>query len=296
MAKRRSSEKTKKIAAASLGGVLVIVFVYQIFLSGPAPRPTRNPQAGNKSAGTTAPTNSTPSAPSAPQKGSLSASARQEALVHELLTDMTPLNLSLIQKTGGKAESGSRGNIFGYYIPPPPPPAKAPDPPPITLVGVQPQSAVAGTPRPFTLIVTGNKIPEDAQILLDGSPRQTKRMGETQLSTEMTPGDYSYPRNINIDVKSKSDPATSYSNPVTFVVQASPEPQFIYKGRLGALNQPQSNYAVFELTSTKEIKRGKVGDTIMGAWRIDSIAADAVEVTHTQFGMKKRIALQDKLR
>lgn len=290
MAKRGTSEKKKKILAGALGGILVLVFAYQIFFSKPTPRPTRGP-AGTTSAGTPAPATS---APASPQK-SLSAAARQEALVHELLSDLTPLNMSLIQKTGGRAEPGPRGNIFGYYIEIPKPPPPPPPPPPIQLVGMQPQGAVAGTPRPFTLILTGNKIPADAQILFDGAPRATKRMGETQLSTEVSPGDYSYPRNINIEVKSQSDPANN-SNAMTFVIQAGPEPQFIYKGRLGALNQPLYNYAVFELTSTKEIKRGKVGDTIMGAWRIDAITAEAVEITHTQYGIKKRVPLQDKLR
>jgi hypothetical protein len=53
---------------------------------------------------------------------------------------------------------------------------------------------------------------------------------------------------------------------------------------------------VFELNNTKEIKRGKVGDTIMGIWRIDAISADAVDVTNTQYDIRKRIPLQDKVR
>ena len=83
---------------------------------------------------------------------------------------------------------------------------------------------------------------------------------------------------------------------VQFVVQAAPEPQFVYKGRLGTLGQPQYNYAVVELNSTKEIKRAKVGDTIMDIWRVDSISADGIDVTLAQYDIKRHVQLQDKVR
>jgi hypothetical protein len=160
---------------------------------------------------------------------------------------------------------------------------------------VQPQSLVAGTPRAVTVLVSGNKIPADAQLFLNGGARASKRVSETQLSTEITAGDYASTQNINIDVKSQSNPADN-SNAIVLVVQPSPEPQFIYKGRLGPLNQPQANYAVFELSATKEIKRAKVGDTVTGVWRVDAILADSVDVTHTQYEIKRRLPLQDKVR
>jgi len=210
-----------------------------------------------------------------------------------LLSDTTPLNLRLASSGGGKSAPGSRGNIFAYFVEPPPPPPKPPDPPPIQLISLQPQTAVAGTPRPVTLVVTGNKIPADAQMLIDGSPRVTKRLSETQLSTEISPGDYSMARGMNIEVKSKSNPAEN-SNSIQFVVQPAPEPQFIYKGRLGTLGQPQYNYAVVELSATKEIKRAKVGDTIMGIWRVDAITADGIDLTLTQYDIKRRVQLQER--
>lgn len=291
---KTSSEKKKRMFLGILGGVFLVVLVYEVFLSGPTPRPTRNPQGGVA-------TSTTPAVPTKPGTGTpqakpTSAAAQQEAIVRELLSDVTPLNLSAIGKSARSPQPGGRGNIFGYYVPPPPPPAPPPPPPPIQVVGIQPQSAVAGTPRPFTLVITGNKIPADAQIFFDGAARATKRPGENQVSTEMLPGDYAYARNINVDVKSQGDPSHNFSNPITFVVQPGPEPQFTYKGRLGALNQPLYNYAVFELTSTREIKRGKVGDTIMGVWRIDAITETAVDVTHTQYEIKRRVPLQDKVR
>jgi len=144
-----------------------------------------------------------------------------------------------------------------------------------------------------TLVVTGNKIPADAEMLIDGSPRPTKRLSETQLSTEISPGDYSMARGMNIEVKSKSNPAEN-SNSIQFVVQPAPEPQFIYKARLGTLSQPQYNYAGVEISATKVIQRAKVGDTIMGIWRVDAITADGIELTLTQYDIKRRVQLQER--
>ncbi|PYT08924.1 MAG: hypothetical protein DMF60_03535 [Acidobacteria bacterium] len=272
MAKRSlSSEKTKRIFLVALGIVLAAVFLYQIFLSGPSSKPKRSPQAGANPLGV--PPSATAPAPATPQIRQLGTAAQAEALRQQLLSDMTPLNLRMISSGGGGTDKpGERGNIFAYYVEP-----------------------VAGVPRAFTLIVSGNKIPADAHILFDGAPRVTKRVSDTQLSTEMAPGDYVFPRNINVEIRSKSDPKEN-SNSIPFVVQAAPEPAFIYKGRLGALNQPQYNYGLFELTGTKEITRAKVGDTITGVWRIDAISADSVDLTHTQHEIKRRLPLQDKVR
>jgi hypothetical protein len=294
MAKRgTSSEKIKRMVLASLGVVLVVVFVYEMFLSGPTPKPKLNPQAGSSNGGTTLPP--TASAPAVPQKRPTGAAAEQEAQLQALLSDLTPLNPRMVSGAGASDKPGSRGNIFAFFVEPPKPPEPPPPPPPIQLTGVQPASLVAGTPRGVTVMVSGNKIPADAQIFLDGGARTTKRVSENQLSIEISAGDYASARSINIDVKSKSNPAEN-SNALALVVQALPEPPFIYKGRLGPLNQPQSNFALFELNSTKEIRRAKVGDTVTGVWRIDVISADSVEMTHTQYDIKRRLPLQDKVR
>jgi hypothetical protein len=295
MAKRKlSSEKTKRILLAALGVVFAAVFVYQIFIKAPAPRPKRGAQAGaNPQA--VSPPGTTP-APAVPRVRQLGVAAEQELLRQQLLSDMTPLNLRQISSGGGSdAKFGERGNIFAYFVAPPPPPIPLPPPPPIQVVSLQPQSAVAGVPRAFTLVVSGNKIPADAHILFDGAPRATKRVSETQLSTEMAPGDYVFARNIQVEIRSKSDPKEN-SNSIPFVVQAAPEPAFIYKGRLGTLNQPQYNYGLFEISGTKEITRAKVGDTITGVWRVDAISADSVDLTHTQYEIKRRLPLIDKPR
>src|SRR6266446_4409239 len=225
MAKQSSSsEKVKRILLAGLGVALVGAVVYQFVLRGPESRPKRNPQPGATTGGSSQP--ATASAPGAQKPRQLGVAAQQEAMMQALLSDLTPLNLRFASSGESKRAPSNgepgRGNIFAYFVPPPTPPPKPPDPPPIQLVSLQPQTAVAGTPRTLTLVVTGNKIPADAHILIDGSPRVTKRLSETQLSTEISPGDYSLARGINVAVKSQSNPAEN-SNSIQFVVQPAPE-------------------------------------------------------------------------
>ena len=294
MAKRgssASSEKIKQRLLIGLGAVLAVVVFYRFFLSGPETRPKRPAQTN---ATTSSPTvTATAPVASTPKAKPMGAAAQQEAMMQALLSDVTPLNLRYASIGEGSSTPGKRDNIFAYYKEPPPPPVPPPPPPPVQLISVQPQTAVAGTPKPVTLVISGNKIPADAQILLDNSPRTTKRLSQTQLSTEISPGDYSMVRGISIQVRSQSKP-TENSNIIQFMVQAPPEPQFIYKGRLGSLNQTQTNYAVIELNSTKETKRVKVGETIMGIWRVDAILADSIDLTLTQYDIKRRVQLQER--
>jgi IPT/TIG domain len=289
MAKRGSSEKRKKIILAVAGALFVFVLVYQFFLNPPA-RPTR--KTGNANARVASGLPSTPSAPSnsspkplAPKPGSI---AEQEALLQQQLADLTPLNLSLISSKGAGTKIGERGNIFAYYVKPPEPPPPPPPPPPIALQSVAPQNVVAGTPRKVTVTVTGQKIPADPQIFFDGRPKETKRLNESQLTTVLEPGEYSSQRSINVEVKSQSDPVKINSNSISFVVQPAPEPQFRYVGRIG-------EFAVFETSpGAKEFKRLTRGAVVQGVWRIDSITDTGVEVTHTQYEIKRRVPLQDK--
>jgi hypothetical protein len=138
--------------------------------------------------------------------------------------------------------------------------------------------------------VTGQKLPADPVIYFDGRAKATKRLNESQLTTVLEPGEYSSARSINIDVKSQSDPVKFYSNPISFTSQPAPEPQFRYIARLG-------EFAVFEISAAnKEYKRLTRGGIVQGVWRIDSITDTGVEVTHTQYEIKRRVPLQEKAR
>ena len=202
------------------------------------------------------------------------------------LSDLTPLTLAVPRPLPG-AET-ERGNIFAYYVPPPPTPLPTPPPPPIVLRSVQPATAVAGTPKPLTIIVMGANFPPDAEVLFGGIPKPT-RFAEGAVGTELAPGDYSIARTISIEVKSKSKPTELYSNPISFTIQ-SPQPiPFKMVGRIG-------NLAILELpsTPTKEYVRLPKGETVMQFWRIDSMDENGIDVTDLRYDIKMRVPLQEK--
>ena len=148
---------------------------------------------------------------------------------------------------------------------------------------------IATTPKAFTLTVTGQGYPDDAQIIMNGRMRETKRVNQTTLSTEVQPGDYMSPGSISIEVRSKSDPAKWYSNQHALAVQNPPEPPFKYYGETGG-------NALLEVGGTFAHKGYRRGDTIQGVWRIDSITKDMIEVTHLQLNIKKAVPRQEKPR
>ncbi|HXG65649.1 MAG TPA: hypothetical protein VNO70_11115 [Blastocatellia bacterium] len=280
--KQPASEQRKKLMLAALGLVLVLVMAYQFLFksSTPTRRTTATAnanQAARSSAGT---------APIQTARQVNAAAGRQEAQEPQT-GEVLPLDLAMMREEPESATVGPRGNIFAYYVPPPPPPPKPEPPPPIVLQSAQPSGLVAGTPRRFTMTVTGQPFPPDAQIILNGRPKTTNRAGDNVLSTDVEPGEYAAPGNMSVEVKSASDPAKMYSNALTLVVQPAPEPPFKYVGRIG-------DQGVFELNSTKEIIKARPGGLIQGVWRVDAVNDVAVELTHTQYDIKKRIAIESK--
>ena len=123
-------------------------------------------------------------------------------------------------------------------------------------------------------------------LVIDNSPRQTKRVNDTTLSTDIAASEYGFQRTMNIEVRSQSNPTQLRSNPGQLVVQAPPEPPFKYVGRLG-------EEAIFEMLGSKEIKRFKRGDSIQGQWRLDNFTNVIAEVTLTTYDIKKQVPMQD---
>jgi len=285
MAKGTNPEQKKRMILVVLGGLLVVVVIYQLFLGSPS-KPARKTSNSN----TPVPTAQTATAPQtgAGQAAKPAASGQAEEIVTLLMQDLTPLDLHRPVASGPVEINKERGNVFAFYVEPPKPPEPPPPPPPITLTGVTPASAVAGTPRKITLTVVGSMIPVDGQLLFDNTPKPSKRINEHQIATELEPSEYAFQRSINISVKSPSD-TKMFSNSIAFNVQAAPEPQFRYIGRLG-------EQGLFELATTKEIKRLARGDSIMNQWRIDAINDQGVDVTLTQYDIKRRVPLTEKTR
>ncbi len=272
-------DKKRLIVLTALLVVMGGVAAYRFLLEGPAPK--RKPDASNSNtARTVSPAPSAPAQTPKPMK-------RDEAAIQQELARTDPLDLKVLNIGAGKATPGPRQNIFAYYVPPPPKPVVTP-PPPIALQFLQPQSAVAGTPRRFTLTVVGQGVPADAQIIIDGRPRATRRVNDTTLATDIEPAEYTSQGTRMIEVKSQSDPTKLYSNPASFIVQPSPEPPFKYTAYLKL-----GNWGLFEMNSTKQISRLTVGDTVQG-WRIDSITEKEVEIMNLQYEIKRRVMMAEK--
>ena len=278
------SEKNKKKVA--VGAVLVcgLVIMYEFFIAGGStPQPKT---AGQAAAARPAPTPAvTPTPKSTPRADS---NASKEAALQAILMDTSPLVFS-----GQKPPAGAqteRGNIFAYFVPTPTPtPTPAPTPP-ILVRNVQPGNVVAGTPKPVTLLVMGDHFPQDAQIIYGGVPKPTKK-AEGSLATEIAPGDYSFARNVSIEVKSQTKPAEFYSNQVAFIIQAAPAIPFKMVGKIG-----DSVVLEFPGTPSKEYVRFRKGDMVMQFWRIDSLDSNGVDVTDTRYDIKKRVPFEEAKR
>ncbi len=288
MAKSTKSEQRKRILLLALGGLFVFVLVYNLVLSPPT-RPTRRTNNANAPAAQTQ-TATTTTQPGtnkpAPQP---KATGQPEEIVYQLMQDLNPLDLRHTNKSNSVEIDKERGPVFAYYVPPPPPPKPPDPPPPITLQGVTPATAVAGTPRKITLTVSASNVPMDAQMLFDGGVRPSRRLNEHQIATDLEPSDYASPRPINITIRSASDPQKMFSTPTTFTIYPAPEPQFRYIGRLG-------EQALLEMTGTKDIKRMGRGEIVLNQWRIDAINDQGVDVTLTQYDIKRRVPLTEKTR
>lgn len=265
----------------------IFIFIYNFFISEDEPRRRPASQSNANSRTSTTQRSSVPVQTSRQVDAAASKSSTQREALAQELADLTPLDLGHIAVAS--PTTSPRGNIFAYYVEPPKPPAPPPPPPPISLQYVQPSSVIATTPKAFTLTVTGQGIPADAQIIMGGRVRETKRVNQTTLSTEVQPGDYMSQGSISIEVRSQSDPTKWYSNPVALNVQAPPDPPFKYYGETGG-------NALLEVGGVFAHKGYRRGDTIQGVWRIDSITKDVIEVTHLQLNIRKAVARQDKPR
>src|SRR6266571_679811 len=115
MASSKNSEKTKRILVATLFGAMIVVAVYQLWFSGPTPKPKLNKNidmAPLASSGTSG-------SQSGANQPKPSAVAIKEAQMLEMLSDLSPLDLPGHSKSGENDKPGLRGSIFAQWVPPP---------------------------------------------------------------------------------------------------------------------------------------------------------------------------------
>ena len=280
-------EKAKKPLLVALFAGFVLVFIYNFFIAEDEPRRKPAAPANSNSRSSATQRSTVPVQSSRQVDAAASKSSTQREALEQELADLTPLELGVIAVASPKPTA--RGNIFAYYVEPPKPPPPPEPPPPISLQFVQPQSVIATTPKAFTLTVTGQGYPADAQIIMSGRVRETKRVNHTTLSTEVQPGDYMSSGSISVEVRSQSEPTKWYSNQLALNVQNPPDPPFKYYGETGG-------NALLEVGGVFAHKGYRRGETVQGVWRIDSITKDVIEVTHLQLNIRKAVSRQEKPR
>jgi hypothetical protein len=193
-----------------------------------------------------------------------------------------PLDLASID--GGSRSSGGTGrNIFIYPTPtpPPPPPASTPAPTPtpwpIPVFSVNPGNVIARTAG-FTLTVFGEKMPQDAQGLINGRAYQTTFVSATQVKINVTADAIKMPGMLSVTLRSSGD-STLISNPVSVNVAAPPEPPYKYIGLVTIKGAPTAT--MVSKSNDDDLQIVKKGQVIGGRWKIINITTQQVEIEDT---------------
>lgn len=188
-------------------------------------------------------------------------------------------------------------NIFAYPPPPPkpivrPPPVVTPPPPTINVGSISPASAVAGTSRQITITVAGSEFQRDFQILWNGRPLRTERVGDSLLRATLSPSDIATPGTVRVEVKSASQPVRLWSRELQFQLAAPPDPAetFVYTGRIGG-------QAVIAFKDpSKRPRLASAGETVSGVvpWRVLAVTDTHVEMLDTRNEIRRTLPLAPK--
>jgi hypothetical protein len=240
--------------------VLGVVVYYQFFSGGDAPKPVAS-------------ANAKPNPSPTPQRQT---SGTPVPIISE------PLDLALMQP-GSQSGGGTGRNIFIYPtptpVPPPPPstPAPTPTPWPIPAVSLNPGGVIARTAG-FTLTVFGEKMPQDAQGLVDGRVYPTTFVNATQVKINVPAEAIRMPGSLNVTVRSQSN-AALFSNPIPLTVGAPQEPPYKYIGLITLKNVPKA--VLVSQGNDEDVYNVKKGDMIGGKWKITNITPQKVEIEDT---------------
>jgi len=260
---QKNKETRNRLLLGALLLLLLVVIYFQFFSSGDASKPSSAPPSANTKA-TPTPT---------PQRQT---SGTPAPIISE------PLDLASID--GGSHSSGGTGrNIFIYPTPTPPPPPTpvptlpTPTPWPVPVSSLNPGGVIARTAG-FTLTVFGQKIPQDAQGFVNGSPYPTTFVSDTQVKINVPAEAIRMPGSLIVTVRSQSDPKLE-SNSIPLNVAAPPEPPYKYIGLITLKNVPKA--VLVSQSSEDDVYNVKKGDVIGGKWKIINITPQKVEIEDT---------------
>lgn len=171
-------------------------------------------------------------------------------------------------------------NIFEYPPPPPPKPVPPPPPPPITLQGVSPQRVFARSTLTYEVEVQGQPLPEGARVALDGRPLPSERAGDGRLRIRLTPDLTAQARNATVRVIVPGQEAKWYSNDLTLMIEAPPNPNDQYR-YIGLVTDAGGQNPRAVLATETEYQTVRPNEPI-GRFRVKSVTREEVVVEDTQ--------------
>jgi len=261
--RQKSKETRKKLLLGVVLLILAVVVYIQFFSGSAAPNPPRG--------GASATTRATPSP--TPQRQT---SGTPAPIISQ------PLDLASMTQ-GSRPSGGTGRNIFIYPTPtPPPPPTPAPPIPtptpwPVPVNSLNPGNVFARTAA-FTLTVFGEKMPQDAQGLINGRAYPTTFVSATQVKISVPADVIKVASSLSVMVRSQSD-ASLISNTVPLTVVPPPEPPYKYIGLIRIKNAPTAVLA--SQGAGDDIQNAKKGQVIGGKWKITNITPQKVEIEDT---------------
>jgi hypothetical protein len=212
-------------------------------------------------------------------------SPRQPLTTPDLEQGYRPLPLQALK--GGRASSrDSERNVFVYYVPPPPPPpvVPPPPPPPITIYSLDPSSVFAKT-KDFTLRVSGQGFPEDAQIFVRGTtPLKTSRASARELNATVEKRLIAAPGQLQVEVKNAT--GELYSNPLFITINDPPTPPYTYIGRIDNL--------VYLQKGPSDRLLARLGQTVEDRWRVAQVGSENVVLEDVLLGIPYTIAMEER--
>jgi hypothetical protein len=267
-------DNKKKLLLGGLLVTLVGVLYYQFFSGSGA----SNPQAGAAEAAGAAGVAKVAVKPTPSPTPQRQTSGTPVPIISQ------PLDLASIDQ-GNRSNGGTGRNIFIYPTPTPPPPpptptpAPIPTPWPIPVYSVNPGNVIARTAA-FTLTVFGEKMPQDAQGLINGRAYPTTFVNAAQVKISVPAEAIRSVGVLSVTVQSSGN-TSLISNPMPVNIAAPPEPPYKYVGLITIKNVPTAVLIDPGKDKDDDVFKAKKGEIIERKWKIINITPQMVEIEDT---------------
>jgi len=274
----KSTETRKKVLLGALFLVLAGVLYLQFFVE-----EERGPVGGSTATVPVVPASSRPQVTARPGPA-----GRGNVASAPIVSQ--PLDIGSMANKGA-ANSGTGRNIFVYPTPTPPPPPPPPPPgpppppppppPPIQLVSLSPDGVIART-KAFELTARGEKIPEDASIIIDGKRYQGTVKGSSEITVTVPAEAIGNAGSLRVQIRSTQDPAL-FSKMMTLNVAEPPPPLYRFIGLIVTRTKKVAILKAIDEESIINVEINKrFGKQGQEKWKMISITPQMVTVEDTE--------------